>query len=82
MKKRENEPGDAKQLGVNERWMPWLSMLSHVFGLDERCPACGAKRWVFDAVLGPWRVRRELLALGIDRSPREFAPARGPPSLW
>jgi hypothetical protein len=31
---------------------------------------------------GFWRVRRELLALGIDRPPREFAPARGPPSLW
>ena len=58
------------------------NLLSHVFGHDERCPACGARRWVFDAVLGPWRVRRELLALGIDRSPREFAPARGPPSLW
>ena len=72
----------GKRLGVNERWIPWLSMLSHVFGHAERCPACGAKRWAYDAVLGPWRVRRELLALGIDRSPREFAPARGPPSLW
>ncbi|MEL6344186.1 MAG: hypothetical protein AAFV53_13785 [Myxococcota bacterium] len=76
----------GKRLGVNERWVSWLSMLSHVFGHDERCPACGAKRWVTDAVLPlrgcPWRVRRELLALGIDRSPREFASARGPPSLW
>ena len=25
----------GKRLGVNERWMPWLSMLSHVFGHDE-----------------------------------------------
>ena len=57
------------RLGVNERWIPWLSMLSHVFGHDERCPACGAKRWVYDVVLGPWPVRRELLELGIDRSP-------------
>ncbi|MEL6348821.1 MAG: transposase [Myxococcota bacterium] len=72
----------GKRLGVNERWIPWMSMLSHVFGHDEGCPACEAKRWVFDVVLGPWRVRRELMALGIDRSPREFAPARGPPSLW
>ena len=72
----------GKRLGFDERWVPWLSMLSHVFGHDERCPGCGAKRWVYDAVLGPWRVRRELLAMGTDRSPREFAPARGPPSLW
>jgi len=70
----------GKRQGFNERWMSWLSLLSHVFGQDERCPGCGAKRWVTDAVLGSWRVRRELL--GIDRSPREFAPARGPPSLW
>jgi len=70
------------RLDFDERWMPWLSMLSHVFGHDERCPACGAKRWVYDVVLGPWPVRRELLELGIDRSPQEFALARGPPSLW
>ena len=57
------------RLDFDERWMPWLSMLSHVFGHDERCPACGAKRWVYDVVLGPWPVRRELLELGIDRSP-------------
>jgi len=50
--------------------------------MAERCLACGAKRWVYDVVLDPWRVRHELLALGIDRSQREFAPARGPPSLW
>ncbi len=72
----------GKRLGICEMWIPWLSLLSHVFGHDERCPGCGAKAWVVDAVLGPWRVRRELMGLGIERSPREFAPARGPPCMW
>ena len=62
----------GKRLGFDEWWMLWLSMLSHVLGRDERCPACGAKRWVTDAVLGAWRGRRELLALGIAR--RESSP--------
>ena len=70
----------GKRLGINERWTPWLSMLSHVFGNDERCPGCGKNAWVYDAVLGPWRVRRELMALGIEREPRTFAPARAPPT--
>ena len=72
----------GKRLTINERWIPWLSLLSHVFDHDLSCPGCGAKQWVVDTVLGPWRVRRELLALGIDRSPKTFAPARGPPTLW
>ena len=72
----------GKRLTINERWIPWLSLLSHVFDHDLSCPGCGAKQWVVDTILGPWRVRRELLALGIDRSPQTFAPARGPPTLW
>ena len=74
--------GAGKRLTINERWIPWLSLLSHVFDHDPSCSGCGAKQWVVDTVLGPWRVRRALLAMGIDRSPETFAPARGPPTLW
>ena len=42
---------------------------------QRTCPGCSS-RWVTDAVLGALRVRRELLALGIDRSPRAFALAQ------
>jgi uncharacterized Ntn-hydrolase superfamily protein len=34
------------------------------------------------AQINPSLAPGELLALGIDRSPRQLAPARGPPTLW
>ena len=81
-KRSRQRRAQGKRRTHSERWMPWLSLLSHVFGHDLSCPGCGSRRWVIDSVLGLWRVRRALLALGIDRSPIVFSPARGPPSLW
>ena len=44
-----------KRLELSD-WPP-MRTLPPLAGLDERCPGCGAKRWVYDTVLGPWRVR-------------------------
>lgn len=43
-KRAKQRRAQGERLGFNERWIPWLSLLSYVFGHEQRCSACRAKR--------------------------------------